>query len=267
MHALVRRLAGAIDQLLEERPRVLVGIDGPDAAGKTTLADRLAAELPSNAVRASIDGFHNPIRVRHRRGRLSPEGYYRDAFNCTSVVDELLEPFAAGGASVATCRYDYAKEVAVRLAAAVPARSVLVFDGFFSFGRSCGPTGRCPSSSACHRMRAFDAASTETPSCSVPRLTRSGATPGATCRRRRSTGPRLTPNMRRTSSWTITSLPTRLSCVGQCQRIPDVRDSPVRYGRFRSVAKGRQGPAFGRTPGCDLTLSNGTTEVTINRQE
>lgn len=131
MHALVRRLAGAIDQLLEERPRILVGIDGPDAAGKTTLADRLAAELPSNAVRASIDGFHNPITVRHRRGRLSPEGYYRDAFNCTSVVDELLEPFAAGRASVATCRYDYAKEVAVRLAAAVPARSVLVFDGVF----------------------------------------------------------------------------------------------------------------------------------------
>lgn len=131
MHAFVRRLAAAIDQLLEGRPRVLVGIDGPDAAGKTTLADRLAAEFPSHALRASIDGFHNPIGVRYRRGRLSPEGYYRDAFNCTSVVDELLEPFAGGRESVATCRYDYAKEVAVRLDAAVPARSVLVFDGVF----------------------------------------------------------------------------------------------------------------------------------------
>jgi len=131
VHALVRRLAAAVDDLLEGRTRVLVGIDGPDAAGKSTLADRLAAELPSNAVRASIDGFHNPISVRHRRGRFSPEGYYRDAFNCTSVVDELLEPFAAGRASVATCRYDYGKEEAVRLDAAVPARLVLVFDGVF----------------------------------------------------------------------------------------------------------------------------------------
>jgi uridine kinase len=75
VHALVRRLAAAVDELLERQPRVLVGIDGPDAAGKTMLADQLAAALQSNAVRASIDGFHNPISVRQRRGRFSPEGY------------------------------------------------------------------------------------------------------------------------------------------------------------------------------------------------
>ena len=36
---------------------------------------------------------------------------------------------------MATCRYDYGKEKAVRLDAAVPARSVLGFDGATSFAR------------------------------------------------------------------------------------------------------------------------------------
>ena len=129
--ALVNRLAAAVDQLLEQRPRVLVGIDGADAAGKTTLADRLAAEVASDVVRGSIDAFHNPVGVRRRRGELSPEGYYRDAFDCRTLVDDLLEPFAAGRATVATSSYDYGKDVAVRVDALAPARSVLVFDGVF----------------------------------------------------------------------------------------------------------------------------------------
>lgn len=129
--SLVGRVAAAIDQLLEVRPRVLVGIDGPDAAGKTTFADRLSVELGGYAIRASTDAFHNPVDVRRRSGELSPDGYYRDAFDCMTIVDELLEPFIAGRTRVATCRYDYGKKAPIQVDVAAPTQSVLVFDGVF----------------------------------------------------------------------------------------------------------------------------------------
>ena len=129
--ALVGRVAAAVDQLLQTRPRGLVGIDGPDAAGKTTFADRLSVEVGGDAVRTSTDAFHNPVAVRRRRGELSPDGYYQDAFDYMAMVGELLEPFSAGRTRVATSRYDYAKEAPIHVEVAVPTRSVLVFDGVF----------------------------------------------------------------------------------------------------------------------------------------
>lgn len=63
-------------------PTLTVALDGIDAAGKTTLADALRAELEARGqrvLRASIDGFHNPSAIRRARGSLSPEGYYFDA--------------------------------------------------------------------------------------------------------------------------------------------------------------------------------------------
>jgi uridine kinase len=76
---LVARLAVAVAGLTQRDGRALVGIDGPDAAGKTTLADRLAAVLPGPVLRMSGDDFLRPRGERHRRGELSPEGYYRDS--------------------------------------------------------------------------------------------------------------------------------------------------------------------------------------------
>ena len=84
---LVARLAAAVADLAVRTDRVLVGIDGPDAAGKTTLADRLAAALPGPVVRVSADDFLRPAEERHRRGKLSPEGYYRDSVDVIAFRD------------------------------------------------------------------------------------------------------------------------------------------------------------------------------------
>jgi uridine kinase len=107
------------------------GIDGPDASGKTTLADQLAADIGPRAVRASIDGFHNPVHVRRQRGDLSPEGYYDDSFDYPSLIGELLEPFASGGLRVRTARFDQEVELPARVDVEIPAQAVLVFDGVF----------------------------------------------------------------------------------------------------------------------------------------
>jgi uridine kinase len=55
-----------------------VGIDGRDAAGKTTLADALAAALPPPVTRVSIDDFHRPAEQR--------VDYYRDAFDLAAFA-------------------------------------------------------------------------------------------------------------------------------------------------------------------------------------
>jgi uridine kinase len=129
---LVGRLAAVVTELSRVRRRVVVGVDGPDAAGKTTLADQLAEALQVPTLRASIDGFHQPRELRHQRGDLSAEGYYRDSFDYPALLGECLAPFRAGASRVQIARYDYRADRgdAVHIAQ-VPARAVLVFDGVF----------------------------------------------------------------------------------------------------------------------------------------
>jgi uridine kinase len=95
----VERLVAAIDGLHPER-RVIVAVDGPDAAGKTTLVAELARRLRRPVQTASIDDWHNPPAIRYRRGRESPDGYYRDSFDYDTLVRELLRPFIDGTANV-----------------------------------------------------------------------------------------------------------------------------------------------------------------------
>jgi uridine kinase len=77
-------------------PTSRVGVDGPDAAGKTTFADALAAELARLGhapARLSVDAFLRPREERYRQGPLSPDGYFEDSFD--------LEAFAAAVAAAA----------------------------------------------------------------------------------------------------------------------------------------------------------------------
>jgi pantothenate kinase-related protein Tda10 len=61
-------IAAVVTSLSRARDRVLVGIDGPDSAGKSTLAGRLAGSLAVPVLRASIDGFHLPREARYWPG-------------------------------------------------------------------------------------------------------------------------------------------------------------------------------------------------------
>jgi hypothetical protein len=93
-----------------------VAIDGMDAAGKTTLADELAAHpaLQSSGremIRASIDGFHRPRAQRYRRGADSAEGYYLDSFDNAALEERLLKPLGPGGSRVYTgAIFDFKKD-------------------------------------------------------------------------------------------------------------------------------------------------------------
>ncbi|MCA3445791.1 MAG: hypothetical protein INF93_03575, partial [Rhodobacter sp.] len=76
--------------------RAIVAVDGVDGAGKTTFADRLKPlieGLGRQAVRASVDGFHNQAAVRYNRGTSSPLGYFPGSYNYDAFRRYLIEPF------------------------------------------------------------------------------------------------------------------------------------------------------------------------------
>ena len=130
VHDLISKLS---DQVTRQAGlRVLVGVDGPDAAGKTTLADALAKRLPGSVLRASIDGFHQPREHRLRRGALSPEGYYHDSFDYEALSRLLLEPFRSGKREAVVRAFDFRRETEVPGGPVlIEDSAVLVFDGVF----------------------------------------------------------------------------------------------------------------------------------------
>jgi uridine kinase len=109
-------------------------VDGPDGAGKTTLADELAAEMADlEVIRASIDGFHRRRSERYRLGAQSPEGYYRDSFDDDALRRELLAPLGAdGNRFYRTTVFDFRTDTAVEAPRRRGAEdAVLLFDGVF----------------------------------------------------------------------------------------------------------------------------------------
>jgi uridine kinase len=130
-------LAALTRRVIATRPDGVarIAITGVDGAGKTSLADALAPLVTAHrpAIRASIDGFHNPRAVRHARGRTSPEGFYRDSFNLEAFRRVLLDPMAPGGTRrYRTAAYDHRTDSAVAIdERTAPANAVLLVDGIF----------------------------------------------------------------------------------------------------------------------------------------
>jgi uridine kinase len=119
-----------------------VGIDGVDAAGKTTLADNLVPQLAASGrqvLRASIDGFHHPREVRYRQGSDSPDGYYADSFDLPALRRLLLDPLGplpdedpASNRIGYTQIFDYRSNLAQSAAAlSIASDAILLFDGVF----------------------------------------------------------------------------------------------------------------------------------------
>ena len=120
-----------------ERPHpVRVAIDGPDAAGKTILADELEPLIERSGrpvIRASVDGFHRPRAARYARGPDSAEGYYRDSFDYAALRAALLDPLGPGGSLNFRRRaFDYRTDepVAAPIERTDP-DAILLLDGVF----------------------------------------------------------------------------------------------------------------------------------------
>ena len=78
-----------------------VGLDGRSAAGKTTLAEELGAELRgrgNECVRVSIDAFHKPgHKWRSIRGEWTPELRLAEGLDYAAFRMMVLEPLGPAG--------------------------------------------------------------------------------------------------------------------------------------------------------------------------
>ncbi|GAB1823336.1 nucleoside/nucleotide kinase family protein [Herbidospora sp. RD11066] len=129
------RLAEAVGSITVAHP-TRVAVDGPPAAGKTTLADELAVILRGqgrHVIRATIDDFLFPRARRYPRGEFSGEGCYFDTHDNAALSRVLLDPLGPGGdRRFRPAVYDRATDTAQAPPfTTAPADSVLLFDGVF----------------------------------------------------------------------------------------------------------------------------------------
>ncbi|GAB3974734.1 uridylate kinase [Plantactinospora veratri] len=130
------RLAEAVRSVTVAHP-TRVAIDGPPAAGKTTLADELAAilreEQGRDVIRATIDDFLFPRAQRYPRGEYSAEGCYHDTHDHDALNRVLLDPLGPGGdRRFQPAAYDRTTDTVLSPpVSTAPADAVLLFDGVF----------------------------------------------------------------------------------------------------------------------------------------
>ncbi|MEW2429223.1 cytidylate kinase family protein [Micromonospora sp. NPDC047644] len=132
---LLERLAEAVGAVTVAHP-TRVAVDGPPAAGKTTLADELAVVLRAQGrevIRATIDDFLFPRAQRYPRGEFSAEGCYHDTHDYQALRRVLLDPLGPGGdRRFQPAVYDRATDAVLSPpVVTAPADAVLVFDGVF----------------------------------------------------------------------------------------------------------------------------------------
>ena len=95
----VSELAGLVNRIKPDHP-IRVGIDVVDASGKTKFANELFEPLKGknrDVIRISVDGFHNPRKVRYLKGSISPPGYYENSFNNDAIASYVLKPLGPEG--------------------------------------------------------------------------------------------------------------------------------------------------------------------------
>lgn len=129
------RLAETVASIAVTHPR-RIAVDGPPAAGKTTLADELAVVLRGQGcevMRATIESFLFPRAQRYRRGEYSAEACYFDNHDYATLNRVLLDPLGPGGdGRFQDAVYDRTTDTALCApVTTASAEAVLIFDGVF----------------------------------------------------------------------------------------------------------------------------------------
>src|SRR4051794_14963400 len=122
-----RRITAAITRRAAGRPRTLVGIDGPGAAGKSTLAGLLRAGLEPAAV-VQVDDFYLPSAVRGSRA-----GEIGALFDLPRLASQVVLP-AAAGCAFRYQRYDWDTDTLTDWVE-VPAAGPVIIEGVYCLQR------------------------------------------------------------------------------------------------------------------------------------
>ena len=114
-----RQLLGRARDLAARPGRAILGITGPPAAGKTTLAVRLRDELGEAAAYVPLDGFHLAHQLLAERGMVERKGA-PDTFDAAGYVALLRRLRDPGEGVVYAPRFERSIEDSIANAIAVP---------------------------------------------------------------------------------------------------------------------------------------------------
>lgn len=127
---------GLARDVVRLRRPALVAVDGVDGAGKTTFARALAVAVEAAGrpvVVVHEDGFLQPRRVRHRRGRDSAEGFFLDSYDLDALTRHVLDPLGPDGdRRIRRAVLDHRTDTVVEAPdEEVPADAVVIVEGLF----------------------------------------------------------------------------------------------------------------------------------------
>jgi pantothenate kinase len=111
--------------LLRPGHRALLGLTGAPGAGKSTVAERLVAELGGDAMLVGLDGFHLADDELRRMGRWECKGAV-DTFDAAGYVHLLRRLRARDEPVVYAPRFDRSLEESIGSAVPVPAEVPLI---------------------------------------------------------------------------------------------------------------------------------------------
>src|ERR1700723_391189 len=114
-----RRLLERARSLAARPARSILGITGPPAAGKTTLAAKLRDELGAAAAYVPLDGFHLAHELLTKMGRVDRKGA-PDTFDAAGYVALLRRLRDPGEGVVYAPRFDRGIEDSIANAIPVP---------------------------------------------------------------------------------------------------------------------------------------------------
>lgn len=121
---LLSYLVDVIGTMSRVRP-VRVAVDGPDTAGKTTMADELAVALDGirPTIRSSVDDYIRPAEQRSDFPGVQTDRYFDDNFDLPALIAGLLIPLGSDG--------HLCYQAADGTAGRAPHDAVLLVDGVF----------------------------------------------------------------------------------------------------------------------------------------
>jgi uridine kinase len=122
-----------LDFILNSKAKC-IAIDGVDAAGKTSFAQKLQESLKKknkDAIVIHIDNFHQPKSYRYRLGENSAEGFFYDSYQYEYFIENCLMPFKNGIEKIVVRCFDLEKDCASIEYMSLNPETILIVEGLF----------------------------------------------------------------------------------------------------------------------------------------
>ena len=134
MEQMVVRIADAIRTRAAGRHAFVFALSGPDAAGKTTMAEAVVNALAGGTYHVAYvaaDWFHFPREYRRESPGTPPEQFLHHTIDFDRLVEEVLEPTRDGADRVTFERFDVDRNEGHPATLELPDPTILVVEGVF----------------------------------------------------------------------------------------------------------------------------------------